>query len=220
MRLLRAFLRTFFTHFYTTLAWSYDLVAWLVSVGKWNDWVRAAIPQDGLDPVLELGYGTGHLQLALSRQRRPVFGADASRQMGRIAGRRLRRDGYPMRLVQARAGALPFSGGHFAAVVSTFPTEYILEPTTLAEAWRCLRPGGQFTILPMAEIVGHRLIERAAAWLFRVTGQSGELPSVWEKPLHAAGFDTLRDELMVRNSRVIRVVGRRRASQPMSERTA
>lgn len=214
MSLLRAFVRFFFTHFYTTLAWSYDLVAWLVSLGKWNDWVRSAIPAQGLDPVLELGYGTGHLQLALNRGGRLAFGVDASRQMSRISGRRLRRNGFPLHLVQARAEALPFPGGSFGAVVSTFPTEYIVMPATLSEAGRSLRPGGQFTIVPMAEIVGHRLLERAAAWLFRVTGQSGELPPIWEQPFHEAGFDTQRDELTVRNSRLIRVVARRRPAEP------
>ena len=29
---------------YHELAWSYDLVAWLVSCGQWQNWGRAALP--------------------------------------------------------------------------------------------------------------------------------------------------------------------------------
>lgn len=209
MRLLRAFLRTFFTHFYTTLAWSYDIVAWVVSVGKWNDWVLSAAPAATLDPVLEVGHGPGHLLRALAQAGRPIFGVDASRQMTRIAHRRLRRAEQPLRLAQARAEALPFPQGAFGSVVSTFPTEYILSHGTAADLWRVLRPGGRLVILPMAQIVGGKLLERLAGWLFRITGQSQDYAARWEQPYQEAGFELQREELDVRNSRVIRIVGER-----------
>lgn len=209
MRLLRAFLQLFFTHFYTTLAWSYDLVAWAVSVGKWNDWVLSAAPAVELDPVLELGHGPGHLLRALAEIGRPVFGVDASRQMTRIARRRLQLAGRPLRLAQARAEALPFPPAAFGSVVSTFPTEYILSAATASELWRALRPGGRLVILPMAEIIGGRLLERLAGWLFRITGQSQDFAARWEQPYREAGFRLQREELDVRNSRVIRIVGQR-----------
>lgn len=209
MRLLRALVRIFFTHFYTRLAWTYDAVAWLVSLGRWQDWVFSAAPAAELDPVLEVGFGPGHLLSALLDQGRAAFGAEASRQMTRIAARRLRRRQHPLHIVQAQAQALPFAAGAFGSVISTFPTEYVLAPTTPSEWWRVLQPGGRLAILPMAEIVGQRVLERLAAWLFRVTGQSGELPAQWERPFQQAGFRIERQELEVRNSRVIRIVGQR-----------
>lgn len=212
MKLLGRLLRLFFTHFYTTLAWSYDAVAWLVSLGKWNDWVRGAIPSLKRDPVLELGHGTGHLLVELNR-RRQVFGLDASRQMGRIAARRLQRAGHPLRLVRAKAEALPFASSSFGSIVSTFPTEYILLPGTLSQAWRVLEPGGDMVVLPMAETLGRSPLDRFARWLFRTTGQSGELTDAWLQPFQATGFEAQRDELRVRNSRVVRVIGRRPAAE-------
>lgn len=209
MRPLRAFVRFFFTHFYTSLAWSYDIVAWLVSIGRWNDWVRSALPLAQDDPVLELGHGTGHLLAALSEQDRPAFGIDASRQMGRIARRRLQHAGQRVRLVRARAQALPFPAGTYGSVISTFPTEYIALPQSLAEARRVLRPGGRLVVLPLAEIQGRSLPDRFAAWLFRVTGQSGQLPENWEAPFEAAGFSTERHDLRLRHSSVVRLVAGR-----------
>jgi len=209
VRLLRAFLRFFFTHFYTGLAWSYDAVAWLVSVGKWNDWVFSALPLAERDPVLELGHGTGHLLARAAALGRQAYGVDASPQMGRIARRRLRRRGHPVQLVRARAQALPFQGGIFGTVISTFPTEYIADPATTSEARRTLIDGGRLIVLPLAEIEGRSLPERMASWLFRVTGQSGDLPLAWEEHFRAAGLQPRREDAHLRNSRVVRLIGQR-----------
>ena len=40
---MRKLLRFFFHHFYHNFAWTYDFVAALVSVGRWNEWVFAAL---------------------------------------------------------------------------------------------------------------------------------------------------------------------------------
>ena len=106
LRLWWTLIRTFFRLLYGPFAWTYDLVAWAVSFGKWIDWVRSALPFVQGEPVLELAHGPGHLQLALARQDRTPVGIDLSRQMGRLARRRLRRAAVPARLVRARAQAL------------------------------------------------------------------------------------------------------------------
>jgi ubiquinone/menaquinone biosynthesis C-methylase UbiE len=57
-------------------------------------------------------------------------------------------------------------------VVATFPTEYIFDPATVKEVYRILLPGGRLVVLLVAWITGRGLLERAAAWLFRVTKQA------------------------------------------------
>ena len=216
MRFLHWFVRVFFRHFYTTLAWSYDLVAWTVSIGQWNSWVLAVLEPYPENPMLEIAHGPGHLQLATNLRGGEIFGVDASRQMGRMASRRLKRSGYSANLVQARAQALPFPADAFPTLISTFPTEFILEAASLQEARRTLAPGGEYRVVAMAEIQGDGLLERLAAWLFRITGQYAEIPSSWMDPIYEAGFELRRDDVQLARSRVIRYIVRE-AAQPENE---
>jgi hypothetical protein len=41
---MREFLRFFFHHFYHGFAWTYDFVAAVVSIGRWQHWGFAALP--------------------------------------------------------------------------------------------------------------------------------------------------------------------------------
>ena len=180
MSFLLPFLRFFFNFFFKLLyhqfAWTYDWVAAIVSVGLWKDWVLAVLPHLEGPSVLELGHGPGHLQTALLNRGILAYGLDASPQMGRLARRRLHRKGQSVQLLQARAQSLPLASGSFDQVVATFPTEYIIDPGTLKEAWRVLLPGGRMVVLPVAWITGQRWMERFAAALFRITKQSPNLP--------------------------------------------
>ena len=204
MRILHWFLRVFFGHFYTTLAWSYDPVAWIVSVGQWKSWVRSSLEPLPPDPVLEIAHGPGHLQLEIAQCGLRAMGVDASKQMCRMAGRRLKEAGLPANIVQARAQALPFPAGVFPTLISTFPTEFILDSASLMEARRALKSNGEYRVVAMAEIQGTSLSERFAAWLFRVTGQYSEIPASWTDPIYAAGFELQRDDVQLARSKVIR----------------
>jgi ubiquinone/menaquinone biosynthesis C-methylase UbiE len=120
--LLPSFLRLLFRLLYHQFAWAYDLVAATVSLGRWKGWVLSALPYlEGR--VLEIGFGPGHLQVALHENKKRTFGLDESRQMSRQAGRRLRRKGLRADLVRARARRIPFPEASFETVVSTFPSE-------------------------------------------------------------------------------------------------
>ena len=176
---LSAFLRFFFKHLYSTLAWSYDAVAWLVSLGQWSNWQTVglvALPQGA---ILELGHGPGHILVAADRSGRIAYGVDASAQMSRLARRRLSQAGMELRLARATAQALPFAPAVFDGVISTFPTEYIMDPASLVEAGRVTKPGGKIVLILIGISTGRSWIERFAAWVFRVTGQGqppGQVP--------------------------------------------
>ncbi len=212
MHPLRRFLRFFFWHFYHGFAWTYDFVAAVVSLGRWNDWVRAALPYVRWTRVLEIGHGPGHLQLGLRATQRTVIGLDESPQMGRLARNRLARAGYTsLNLVRGLAQHLPFPAGAFDTVVSTFPAEYIFEDQTIAEIRSVLRDGGHYVLVPAAWIVGRKTLDRLAAWLFRATNQAPSFPANifaerLRPQLENAGFQTQFETVQIRSSEVLVVI--------------
>ncbi|MEW6569292.1 MAG: class I SAM-dependent methyltransferase [Chloroflexota bacterium] len=208
--LIPPFLRWFFRHLYTDLAWSYNIVAWLVSLGRWGEWQQACFERLPQGDVLELGHGPGHVLLSLAQSRAQAVGLDPSPQMGNIARRRLRRHGCLARLVRGRAQALPFQAASFDGVVATFPAEYVFEPGVAHEVWRVLHSGGRLVIIPVAIFLPTSLIHRVTAWLFRVTGQAEEAGPDWTTPFLQAGFSVEVERLEQRGSVVIRLV----ASKP------
>ncbi len=169
---MRLLLAVFFRLLYNEFAWTYDLVSWLVSAGQWRAWQRVGLELLGPGPTLEVGHGPGHMLAAVEQTGRVAVGIDLSASMGGLAQRRLRRFGRPARLARARVQALPFTDGAFGNILSTFPTEYVVDPQALREFARLLRPGGRLVVVPVARISGTGWIDRAAALLFHVTGQS------------------------------------------------
>lgn len=177
-RLLARLLTFFFRMLYHPFAWTYDLVAAAVSLGQWKRWVFEAEQMLKGKRVLELGFGPGHLQARLAGGGYQVFGLDESAQMARQAGGRLRKKNLTPRLSRGLAQALPFPTGAFDSVVATFPTQYIVDPATLTEIYRVLRPGGRLVVLFSAWITGKSAPEKALALLFRTTGQSPSVTDV------------------------------------------
>lgn len=190
MNLITRFLRFFFHHLYHGLAFTYDLVAAAVSFGQWNKWTQAVLPFIDGTRVLELGHGPGHLQRILADRGLDVAGLDESAQMGRITLRRLAGARLPVRLTRGVAQRLPFPAETFESLVSTFPAEYIFDERTLAEAFRVMKAGGCFVILPAGWPKNPFL-----SWLYRVTGESPDearevVKQKWMGPFNRAGFRT------------------------------
>jgi ubiquinone/menaquinone biosynthesis C-methylase UbiE len=202
-KVLVRFLGFFFDLLYHQMAWTYDLVAGIVSVGQWNNWVRSVIPDLPGQCVLELGHGPGHLQKELLLNASLSIGLDQSKQMGRLALRRLRKRKLPYRLINGQAQHLPFPMNTFDQVAVTFPSEYIADPSTLAEIYRVLSPGGKAVVVPIAWILGRNIFDKLSAWLFRVTGQAGDWKEYMLRSYENIGFQAWVEYRRVTNANLL-----------------
>ena len=124
---------------YNELAWAYDPVSWIGSLGQ-----AAAVRKWALDylagsRVLEVGFGTGELLLEMARRDLQVVGLDCSPAMHHQAGLKLRRHGLRVPLVRGVAQQMPFAVNAFDSIVATFPAGYIFDRATWLEAARLLK---------------------------------------------------------------------------------
>jgi ubiquinone/menaquinone biosynthesis C-methylase UbiE len=217
---VKTLLRFFFHLLYHQFAFTYDLVAATVSLGRWKDWVLSVVPFIEGRRILEIGHGPGHLQRVLLSRGLLAVGLDESPQMGQLAKHNLRRffnktqaSGAQQRaytqisLARGIAQHLPFPDETFDTLVATFPSEYIFDSKTLVEAQRVLAPNGRLVILPGATILGRGVMDRAMALLFRITGEappnlSEILHERSKRPFMSAGFHVEVHELNIRSSLV------------------
>ncbi len=201
---------------YNELAWTYDAVSWLVSLGQWRAWQQAGLaflppPTAAGGRVLELAHGPGHLLLALSAAGYAPVGVDLSPFMGRQAQRKLQQAHLDIPLIRATAQALPFAGSLFDGVLATFPAAFMLEPETAAQIWRVLRPGGRLVMVPQAQFTGRGGVVRLLEWLYAVTGQRLTArekvlePGPW-RSLAQAGFCLRHETVSLPRSRVVVVI--------------
>ncbi len=210
--LLAALLARAYNLLYGRLAWTYDAVAWAVSLGQWRAWGAAALPYLTGPRVLELGHGPGHMLVALAEQGFAPVGLDLSPQMGRLAGRRQ----PAARLVRGRAQAAPFAAACFDGALATFPTPYIMAPATAAAVFRLLRPGGRLVIVPEARLGSRGPLRALIDWLYAVTGQrrpenddAAARLSTWQATLAPAGFCVALHEVAAAESIVTIIVAER-----------
>jgi ubiquinone/menaquinone biosynthesis C-methylase UbiE len=193
---------------YNEMAWSYDTVSWIVSLGEWRSWQRAAIKHLNVERgarVLELAHGTANLQIDLRTAGLDSVAVDLSPYMGRIARHKLLRNRIVPRLVQARAQALPFPDGSFPAVVSTFPTDFIVERATLAEVYRILKPGGRLVFVPNGVLTRGGIARQGLEVAYRATGQRGSGSVRIEERFDSAGFklSTVTEQCRISMAQVV-----------------
>jgi ubiquinone/menaquinone biosynthesis C-methylase UbiE len=207
--LMRRFMRVFFHLLYHPFAFTYDLVAAVVSFGQWKNWGRSILPFISGTQILELGHGPGHLQRFLLTPNLTLFAIDESAQMGRIAKRRI---GPTQKLSRGLAQSLPYRNESFDCIISTFPTEYIFSQQTLSEAKRVLRNGGRLVVLPGAWPKSGLL-----QWLYKFTGESPEalteaLSKRFTDPFIKAGFIAETQVLEVKSSKLLVVIAYKKES--------
>ena len=190
---------------YNEMAWTYDLVAWVVSFGQWWDWQRTALDflqvETG-DLVLEIAHGTGSLQIDMDKAGYRRVALDYSPYMGRIARRKLLEKGVTTPILHAQAQALPLPNAIFAGVVSTFPTPFIIELETLQEANRVLKAGGHFVIVVNAVLTKGGVAKEALEAAYRVTGQRGEWNGSLQERFAEAGFQLVTQTVQKERSLV------------------
>lgn len=203
MNIIQRFMRFFFNLLYHPFAFTYDLVAWVVSFGRWNDWVFSIVPFIKGTRILELGHGPGHLQRILLSRGLFAVALDESKQMGRLAKHRL---GDSANLTRGLAQSLPYANETFESIVSTFPSEYIFDPRTLSEVRRVLRSRGRLIVLPVA--FPKNLFLR---WLYKVTGESpsdinGFIQHRLQRPFVDANFHAEVETIEVKSSTLLFVI--------------
>lgn len=195
-RVWSSLLKLGFNLLYNQLAWTYDAVSWLVSRGAWRAWQRAALPCLDGELVLELAHGPGHMLLELQAAGYQVVGLDLSPSMSRLAWRRTNHVRNQVVLLRGDGQRLPFRETSFDSVLSTFPTEFLANPDTIAGIFRVLKPGGRLVIVPQARLIGGGFLTRFIEWLYAITGQrppeaADDRQGFWQmidQRFQAAGF--------------------------------
>jgi len=123
--------------------------------GQWRVWQRLVLPRITGHDVLELGCGLGDLLVDMITAGYDCRAVEQSPQMVAAARDTLQRHklGEKNWVLQGSAQRLPFTPASFDTVVSTFPSEYIYDPDTIAEVARVLRPGGRLIIIEGANLL-------------------------------------------------------------------
>ncbi len=188
MKVLR---RCFFHLLYHHFAWAYDFVAWFVSFGQWKIWIRSVLPHIQGEHILELGHGPGYLLLELGSRYSQVVGIDASYSMCSIANRRLQNSTSSAYSTCGYAQFLPIKSKSIDTIVSTFPTNYIIDDRVHQEVLRILKPEGQWIIALGVDITGTSLHHRLLKFLYAVTYPTSRSRDRSNHPLfpHISGFD-------------------------------
>ncbi len=147
---------------------------------RWYDWISGSFErkyaeagvakltvQQG-ERVLEIGYGTGHMLIALAKQVGPtgkVVGIDISKGMYEIALKRLQKSGIAKRvkIVCGDALILPFESNTFDVVFMSFTLELFDTPAIprlLFECQRVLRKGGRMGVVSLSKKGAEGVITR------------------------------------------------------------
>ncbi len=201
---------------YNQLAFTYDSVSWIVSLGLWREWQRTAIVYISGPRVLEIAHGPGHMLLALNQAGFNVTGIDLSSYMVRLAKVRIGKINAPIDLVRSPVQQLPFQKNTFDSILSTFPSEFILQASTLESVYNVLKPDGYFIIVPAAQLTGTNPIVKGIEWLYYITGQrssssvdQSENSSIKNEPYRqlndlfsGSGFVLEIKKVVVKNSKV------------------
>jgi ubiquinone/menaquinone biosynthesis C-methylase UbiE len=133
---------------YDKQAGSYDRT-WRRYITRTLEFLKASISFNSSDQILDLGCGTGELELLVLKERpeQTVVGVDISEKMLELA--RQKCSGYPnVGFVKVDAAALPFPDQSFDLIVSANSFHYFNQPEKcLAEVRRVIVPTGSVVVL-------------------------------------------------------------------------
>lgn len=180
---------------YSELAWAYDLVSWVVSLGRWSHWRLSALDHVAGRRILEIGFGTGELLTEMAARGLQPSGMDLSPAMHRIAARKLARRGFDVPRVRGDALRMPFPDQCFDCLVSTFPAGYILQAQMLREVARVLclpdqttgQGAGRLVVVGIEVGCGIPAFQRLVEVLLGARGGAGE--ECFVRLVQAAGMN-------------------------------
>ncbi|WP_298983390.1 class I SAM-dependent methyltransferase [Caldilinea sp.] len=201
---------------YHELAWQYDWVSWLVSLGRWDAWRRVALGEiearkRPIDlPMLEIGFGTGDLLLTAQRLGLAMIGLEFSSQMHAVASAKALKEKLEAPRVQATAEAMPFADGCFGALLATFPAPFLLKATTLGECARVLNAEGLFVVVGLwvTPLLAGRRINLPLLY----ATPSPSLLASWTEAFASAGFVVDIQGKAAANAEVGVLVARKKAN--------
>ncbi|HEX7737141.1 MAG TPA: class I SAM-dependent methyltransferase [Ktedonobacteraceae bacterium] len=149
-RLRKALFETLYRNKYL-----YRFASTVPFAGQWRAWQRQVLPRLRGHDVLELGCGLGDLLADMLEAGYACQAVEHSPQMLKAARETLARRqlGSPSLILQGSAQRLPCADNSFDSVVSTFPSEYIYDPETIAQVERVLRPGGCLIVIEGAALL-------------------------------------------------------------------
>jgi ubiquinone/menaquinone biosynthesis C-methylase UbiE len=133
-------------------AWAYDLLTWLLLLGRVRACLEGIIRLAGLqlgEAVLDIGCGTGSLAIAARRHvgaAGTVHGIDASPEMIAGAITKANKAGLDVVFQEAVVEALPFPDARFDVVLSTLMLHHLPREARrqcAREVRRVLKPGGR-----------------------------------------------------------------------------
>jgi demethylmenaquinone methyltransferase/2-methoxy-6-polyprenyl-1,4-benzoquinol methylase len=158
---------------FDAIAWRYDRLNRLLSLGLDRRWRRRAVRElalSGQERVLDVCTGTADLVVEAltspSGRAREVVGVDFAGEMLRLAAEKVARLnlGSRARFARGDATGLPLAGSTFDAAMVAFGIRNVLDVDAAIEEFRrVLRPGGRLVILEfgMPRIPGIRAAYRA-----------------------------------------------------------
>ncbi len=129
--------------------------------GQWRIWQRLVLTRLHGHDVLELGCGLGDLLADMIETGYNCRAVEHSPQMVEAARATLRQRGVGQAgyVILGSAQHVPFSDASFDTIISTFPSEYIYDPDTIAEVARVLRPGGRLIVVEGAHLLSVGLLQ-------------------------------------------------------------
>jgi ArsR family transcriptional regulator len=161
----------------------------------WEATARGLIGLLSLGDVLDVGSGDGVIAQLLSKRATSITCLDRSSRVIEAAGKRL--SSYPnIELVAGDMHAMPLPDASFDQVLLLNVLTYAERPVeVLSEAFRVLRPGGQFVLVTIDE---HRHLETSSAYQHVNNGFS---PQAVRRLLDEAGFAISACEVSSRERR-------------------
>jgi len=193
---------------YDHLSRWYDLLE-----GGWENHARHlglnALHITADDHVLEIGCGTGHSFVEISRKASAV-GLDLSIGMLSQTGMRLQKSHLAVTLVQGDALCLPFQANSFSAVFMAFTLELMDTPeisSVIGEIYRVLQPGGRLGVVSLSKLGGIGAMKAVYEWAHAHYPVSVDCRPIYARQcLEEAGFTVMEHNLISQTGLGIEVV--------------